>query len=79
MPIVVRIDVELAKRKMSVGEFSERAGLTPANVAVSRTVAPRLFVSALWMPCAGCWTASPVTCSSGLRNEPPQPPTHPGL
>jgi len=34
MPIVVRIDVELAKRKMSVGEFSERVGLTPANIAV---------------------------------------------
>ena len=34
MPIVVRIDVELAKRKMSVGEFAERIGLTPANVAV---------------------------------------------
>src|SRR5215212_4891572 len=32
--IVVRIDVELAKRKMSVGEFAERIGLTPANVAV---------------------------------------------
>jgi putative transcriptional regulator len=34
MPIVVRLDVELAKRKMSVGEFAERVGLTPANVAV---------------------------------------------
>jgi putative transcriptional regulator len=34
MPIVVRIDIELAKRKMSVGEFSERVGLTPANIAV---------------------------------------------
>lgn len=34
MSIVVRIDVELAKRKMSVGEFSELVGLTPANVAV---------------------------------------------
>lgn len=34
MPIVVRIDVELAKHKMSVGEFAERVGLTPANVAV---------------------------------------------
>ena len=34
MPIVVRIDVELARRKMSVTEFSERIGLTPANVAV---------------------------------------------
>lgn len=34
MSIIARIDVELAKRKMSVGEFAERVGLTPANVAV---------------------------------------------
>ena len=34
MPIIVRIDVELATRKLSVGEFAERVSLTPANVAV---------------------------------------------
>lgn len=34
MPIVVRIDVQLAKRKLSVGVFAEQIGLTPANVAV---------------------------------------------
>lgn len=34
MPIVVRLDVELARRKLSVGEFAEQVGLTPANVAV---------------------------------------------
>ncbi len=34
MTIVIRIDVELAKRKMSVGEFAERVGISPANVAV---------------------------------------------
>jgi putative transcriptional regulator len=34
MPIVLRLDVELARRKLSVGEFAERVGLTPANVAV---------------------------------------------
>ncbi|MAT06278.1 MAG: transcriptional regulator [Acidimicrobiaceae bacterium] len=34
MAIVVRLDVELARRKMGVGEFSEQVGLTPANVAV---------------------------------------------
>jgi putative transcriptional regulator len=34
MPIVVRIDMELARRKMSVGDFADRVGLTPANVAV---------------------------------------------
>lgn len=34
MPIVVRIDVLLAQRRMGVGEFAEKVGLTPANVAV---------------------------------------------
>jgi len=34
MAIVIRIDVQLARRKMGVGEFAERVGITPANVAV---------------------------------------------
>lgn len=34
MPIVVRIDLELARRKMSVAEFAEQVGITSANVAV---------------------------------------------
>ncbi len=34
MPIVVQLDVLLAQRRLSVGEFAERVGITPANVAV---------------------------------------------
>ena len=34
MPIVIEIDVMLARRKMSVGELAERVGITPANLAV---------------------------------------------
>ena len=34
MAIVVNLDVLLAQRGMSVGEFAERVGITPANVAV---------------------------------------------
>lgn len=34
MPIVIRLDVELARRKMTVTEFAQRVGLTPANVSV---------------------------------------------
>lgn len=34
MAIVVDIDVMLARRGMSVGEFAEAVGITPANVAV---------------------------------------------
>jgi putative transcriptional regulator len=34
MPIVVDVDVMLARRKMSVGELAARVGITPANLAV---------------------------------------------
>ena len=34
MPIIIRLDVELARRKMGVAEFAERVGITPANVSV---------------------------------------------
>ncbi|WP_169581262.1 MULTISPECIES: helix-turn-helix transcriptional regulator [Microbacterium] len=34
MPIIVDIDVMLARRKMSVGALAERVGVTPANLAV---------------------------------------------
>jgi len=34
MAVVVELDVMLAKRKMSVGDFADEVGITPANVAV---------------------------------------------
>ncbi|MGW9588053.1 helix-turn-helix domain-containing protein [Microbacterium sp. NPDC055455] len=34
MPIVIDVDVMLARRKMSVGTLAERVGITPANLAV---------------------------------------------
>ncbi|RLP71806.1 transcriptional regulator [Mycetocola manganoxydans] len=34
MPIVVDIDVMLAKRKMAVGTLADLVGVTPANIAV---------------------------------------------
>jgi putative transcriptional regulator len=34
MPIIVDIDVMLAKRKMAVGTLADRVGITPANLAV---------------------------------------------
>ena len=34
MPIVVDIDVMLARRKMPAGVLAERVGITPANLAV---------------------------------------------
>jgi putative transcriptional regulator len=34
MPIVVDIDVMLARRKMAVGTLADRIGISPANLAV---------------------------------------------
>ncbi len=34
MPIIVNVDVMLAKRKMSSGELAERIGITPANLSI---------------------------------------------
>ncbi|VXC01295.1 helix-turn-helix transcriptional regulator [Citricoccus sp. K5] len=34
MPIIVDVDVMMARRKMSAGELAEAVGITPANLAV---------------------------------------------
>lgn len=34
MPIVVNLDVELAKRKMRSNELAERIGITPQNLSI---------------------------------------------
>ncbi len=34
MPIVIDLDVMLARKKMSVQDFADAIGITPANVAV---------------------------------------------
>ena len=37
MPITVNLDVMIAKRKVSLGELSERIGITPANLSILKT------------------------------------------
>ena len=37
MPIIVNIDVMMAKRKISLGELAERIDLTPANLSILKT------------------------------------------
>ena len=57
MPIVVDIDVMLARRKMSVGALAERVGITPANLAVlknGRAKAVRFTTLAALCEVLGC-------------------------
>jgi putative transcriptional regulator len=37
MPIVVNLDVMMAKRKMSLNELSQRVGLTTVNLSILKT------------------------------------------
>ncbi|MEO6612020.1 MAG: helix-turn-helix transcriptional regulator [Chitinophagaceae bacterium] len=37
MPIVVNLDIMLARRKMSLTELSERVGITMANLSILKT------------------------------------------
>ncbi|HAG14758.1 MAG TPA: transcriptional regulator, partial [Ruminococcus sp.] len=34
MPIIVNLDVMMAKRKISAGELAERVEITPANLSI---------------------------------------------
>ena len=37
MPIVVNLDVMMAKRKISLNELSDRVGITPPNLSILKT------------------------------------------
>ena len=37
MPIIVNLDIMMAKRKISLGELAERIDLTPANLSILKT------------------------------------------
>ncbi|MBE6243545.1 MAG: helix-turn-helix transcriptional regulator [Bacteroidales bacterium] len=37
MPIIVNVDVMLARRKMSSGELAEKIGITAANLSILKT------------------------------------------
>ena len=37
MPVIVNIDVMMARRKMSSGELAEKVGISPANLSILKT------------------------------------------
>ena len=62
--IVVNLDVEMAKRKMSLSELAERVGLTLANLSILKTgrlERPRLCASPPLRLSAENWDASLAT------------------
>ena len=45
MPIIVNVDVMLAKRKMTSGELAEKVGITQANLSILKTGKQKQYVS----------------------------------
>ena len=37
MPIIVNLDVMMAKRKISSGELADKIGISPANLSILKT------------------------------------------
>ena len=37
MPIIINLDVMMAKRKISLGELAERMHITPSNLSILKT------------------------------------------
>lgn len=37
MPIIVNLDVMMAKRKISLGELADRMNITPSNLSILKT------------------------------------------
>ncbi len=61
MPIIVNLDVMMAKRKISLGDLAEKIDLTPANLSILKTGKAKASASPHWRPFAGNWSASPAT------------------
>ena len=79
MPIVVDVDVMLARRKMSVGELAQRVGISPANLAVlknGRAKAVRFTTLAALCEALDCQPGDLLRCepdvsSKDRRDAPP--------
>lgn len=58
MPIVVNLDVMMAKRKISAGELAEKVGITPANLSILKNNKAKAIRFSTLKRSAARWTAS---------------------
>ncbi|MHA8067384.1 helix-turn-helix domain-containing protein [Aquirufa sp. ROCK2-A2] len=73
MPIIVNLDVMMAKRKMSLNVLSEKVGLTLANLSILKTgKAKAIRFSTLELICQvlDCQPADILEYSKEEKNEP---------
>lgn len=64
MEIIVRIDVMLAKRKMSVTELAERVGITMANLSILKNGRAKAIKFSTLMKLCEALDSQPGVCWS---------------
>lgn len=69
MPVVINIDVMMARRKISAGELAQKIGITPANLSILKNnKAKAIRISTLEALCEA------LQCQPGdlLEYKPPE-------
>jgi len=77
MPIIINLDVMLARRKMSLTELSERVGITMSNLSILKTgKAKAIRFETLEAICAvlDCQPGDILEFRADKRNQEPQTP-----
>ncbi len=70
MPIVVDLNILLARKKMGVSELADRVGITPANISILKNGRAKAIRFSTLERCAGSLTALQLTsCVTNLTNN----------
>ena len=69
MPIVVNLDVMMAKRKMSLNELSARVDITLANLSILKNNHAKAVRFTTLEAICKAWTVSRATCWNTCRSR----------
>ena len=73
MPIVVQLDVMLARRKAKSKDLAEHVGITEANLSLLKQGKVKVSGLKPWPAFASSWIVSPVICwCLSLKRKRPQ-------
>lgn len=72
MPIIINLDVVMARRKIGAGELAEKVGITPANLSIlknNKAKVVRFFILAALCRALDCQPADLLEYVPGEEDE----------
>ena len=69
MPIIVNLDVMMAKRKISLGDLAERMNITPSNLSILKTGKAKAIRFSTLTSICGILDCQRATFLNTARNE----------